>query len=67
MMEYIPIVVAFIAGYLLGTNKQQKESDAHKAWESYCKQLEKDIGYYKDLCQWHVEEKEKNRQYKEYK
>jgi len=61
MIEYIVIfIVAFIIGYAWAItqhissvpNKEIKDEDTIAG-------LRKEIEYYKDLCLWHVEEKEK--------
>lgn len=69
MIEYIVIfLVAFGIGYMLAI-QQHINSVPYKDLkdEDTIAGLRKEIEYYKDLCLWHVEEKEKLKQYKEYK
>ena len=61
MIEFTIFVVAFVMGYIIGSNKQ-KPSDNVQLLQSQIQQLNTEIGYYKDLCRWHVEEKEKLKQ-----
>lgn len=60
-MEYFGYVLVWIFGYLIGynTNKKDPVSIREEVLESLNMELKKDIEYYKDLCKWHVEEKER--------
>ena len=62
MIEYIVIfVIAFGLGCVVGNNKKSIEPKENKDQETI-NELRKEIEYYKDLCLWHVEEKEKLKQ-----
>ena len=62
MIEYIVIfVIAFGLGCVFGNNKKSIEPKENKDQETI-NELRKEIEYYKDLCLWHVEEKEKLKQ-----
>lgn len=61
MLEYIVVgIIAFIVGYSWAIN-QHISSVPYKELkdEDTIAGLRKEIDYYKDLCKWHVEEKEK--------
>jgi hypothetical protein len=64
MIEYIVIgIIAFAIGYVMAI-QQHINSVPHKDLkdEETIAGLRKEIEYYKDLCLWHVEEKEKLKQ-----
>lgn len=60
MIEFAIFVIAFIIGYAMASNK--KSSNTVDLLQAQVQQLNTEIGYYKDLCLWHVEEKEKLKQ-----
>ena len=61
MIEYIFIfVVAFALGYILAIQQHINSVPYQELKdEETISNLRKEISYYKDLCLWHVEEKEK--------
>lgn len=56
MFEIISYIIVFVVGYLLAYNRPVPTNPKD---DETIAELRKEIGYYKDLCQWHVEEKEK--------
>ena len=56
------IALAFFIGFLVGLVMRKKDqdvvNDTMERNEKYRK-YEEEIKYYKDLCHWHVEQKEK--------
>ena len=55
------IALAFFIGFLIGLVLKPKDKDLKEQQEIYDKkviQYEIDIAYYKDLCHWHVQQKE---------
>ena len=54
----VMFLFAMILGYIIGSGNC-KESLTDEELEARVVELEKQIKYYKDLCLWHVEEKEK--------
>lgn len=61
MIEILIYAVVFLIGLLVGRGIK-KEPPAVEVMTNQVIELEKQIEYYKDLCQWHVEEKEKLKQ-----
>ena len=57
-------ILWFFLGAFLGflIHRSQKPSVTIEILQSQVEQLNTEIGYYKDLCKWHVEEKEKLKQ-----
>jgi len=57
MMEiFTAVFIGMIFGYLL---RKEKEPPIVELLQNQVEQYEKDLVYYKNLCKWHVEEKEK--------
>ena len=56
----VMLLFAMILGYIIGSGNC-KQPLTNEALEERIDELEKQIKYYKDLCLWHVEEKEKLR------
>ena len=58
-------IMWFFFGFLLGifvrTNKKEKLPIV-EVLSNQVQELERQLAYYKDLCKWHVEEKEKLKQ-----
>ena len=55
--------IAFIIGFLIGLVMRPKDKDLKEQQEIYDKkviQYEIDIAYYKQLCKWHVEQRNQN-------
>jgi hypothetical protein len=50
----IALGIGMVIGYLL---KGEQEPPLVEILQAKCKQYEKDIIYYKDLCKWHAERK----------
>ena len=59
----IYIILGFIIGFIVSSYMRNDNCDDYKEdldrRHKEINQLKKEIGYYKDLCAWHVEEKEK--------
>ena len=56
------IGLAFIIGFMIGLVMRPKDKDLVEQKEIYDKkavQYEIDLQYYKELCKWHVQQKEK--------
>ena len=56
------IGLAFIIGFMIGLVMRPKDKDLVEQKEIYDKkvvQYEIDLRYYKELCKWHVQQKEK--------
>ena len=56
------IGLAFIIGFMIGLVMRPKDKDYEEQKAIYDKkvvQYEIDLQYYKQLCKWHVEQKEK--------
>lgn len=53
---FLALGVGLILGYLLKTEQHPPVVDV---LTNQVEELEKQVEYYKDLCLWHVEEKEK--------
>lgn len=58
MIEAITYLVILLVGFLAGRGSR-KEQPALEVLSNQVIELEKQLEYYKDLCLWHVEEKEK--------
>jgi len=52
----IAVIIGMIFGYLF---KKEKEPPIVEILQKQVEHYEKEIEYYKDLCTWHVEEKER--------
>ena len=50
--------IMLILGYVIGSSRC-KQPQTNEELEQKIDKLEKEIEYYKDLCLWHVKEKEK--------
>ena len=61
MIDLLGGVMFLILGYIIGL-RNCKQPLTNEALEERIDELEKQIKYYKDLCLWHVEEKEKLKQ-----
>ena len=61
LLSGIMVLFAMILGYIIGSGNC-KQPLTNEALEERIDELEKQIKYYKDLCLWHVEEKEKLKQ-----
>lgn len=60
----IDVFIAFVIGTLMGYLSRPKDIDIQEQQEIYDRQIkahEETIRYYKELCQWHVEQR-KNRE-----
>ena len=56
------IGLAFMIGFMIGLVMRPKDKDLVEQKEIYDKkvvQYEIDLQYYKELCKWHVQQKEK--------
>jgi hypothetical protein len=56
------IALSFFIGFLVGLVMRPKDPDVQEQYTLYDRQIkaqEETIQYYKDLCKWHVEQKEK--------
>ena len=56
------IGLAFMIGFMIGLVMRPKDKDLVEQKEIYDKkvvQYEIDLRYYKELCKWHVQQKEK--------
>jgi len=56
------IGLAFFIGFLIGLVMRPKDKDLKEQTDIYNRkyeEYEKEIVYYKDLCKWHVEQKNK--------
>lgn len=62
MIEILIYAVVFLIGLLVGRGARQEPPPTVDILSNQIAELEKQIEYYKDLCQWHVEEKEKLKQ-----
>ena len=57
MFELIcALVIGSVFGYLL---KKEKQPPIVEILQNQVEKLEEDVAYYKDLCKWHVEQKDK--------
>ena len=57
MIELIcALVIGLVFGYLL---KKEKQPPIVEILQNQVEKLEEDVAYYKDLCKWHVEQKDK--------
>ena len=57
------IGLAFIIGFMIGLVMRPKDKDLKEQQEIYntlYKKYAEDIQYYKDLCKWHVEQRNQN-------
>ena len=59
MIEVLTYLVVLLIGYLAGRGTKQEPPPAIDIMSNQVAELEKKIKYYKELCLWHVEEKEK--------
>jgi len=56
------IALSFFIGFLVGLVMRPKNKDIKEQTDIYNRkyqEYETEIKYYKDLCKWHVEQKEK--------
>ena len=56
MIEVLTYLAVLLIGYLAGRGSKQEPPPVI---DNQVAELEKTIKYYKELCLWHVEEKEK--------
>lgn len=56
-MDILWFLLGVVIGFLL--HRSQKSTVAADVLQSQVQQLNTEVSYYKDLCKWHVEEKEK--------
>ena len=59
----IDIGIAMLIGFMAGLFIKPKDKDLQEQKEVYDKKLiqyEQEIKYYKDLCKWHVEQRNQN-------
>jgi len=59
----IDIGIAMLIGFMAGLFIKPKDKDLTEQKEIYENKLfeyRKDVEYYKDLCKWHVEQRNKN-------
>lgn len=57
MFELIcALVIGLVFGYLL---KKEKQPPIIDILQNQVEKLEEDVAYYKNLCKWHVEQKDK--------
>jgi len=57
------IGIAFFIGFMIGLVMRPKDKDLKEQQEIYntlYKKYAEDIQYYKDLCKWHVEQRNQN-------
>ena len=59
MIEVLTYLAVLLIGYLAGRDTKQEPPPAIDIMSNQVAELEKKIKYYKELCLWHVEEKEK--------
>ena len=55
------IALAFFIGFLIGLVMRPKDQDIKEQTDNYNRkyqEYEQEIKYYKDLCHWHVQQKE---------
>jgi len=59
MIEVLTYLAVLLIGYLAGRGTRKEPPPAIEIMSNQVAELEKRIKYYKELCLWHVEEKEK--------
>jgi hypothetical protein len=68
--EMIDIGIAFFIGLMIGLVLKPKDKDLteqQKIYDEKCIRYEIDLKYYRELCKWHVERANEQRQTKEEK
>ena len=61
MSDILWFFFGFLLGIFVGANKKEKLPIV-EILSNQVQELERQLAYYKDLCKWHVEEKEKLKQ-----
>jgi hypothetical protein len=54
------IALAFFIGFIIGLVIRKKDPSIKEQTDIYnrkCQEYEQEIKYYKDLCQWHVQQR----------
>jgi hypothetical protein len=62
MIEIFTYAVMIMIGFLAGRGARKEPPPDTEVLTNQIEELNKQIEYYKDLCLWHVEEKEKLKQ-----
>ena len=61
MSDILVFFFGVLLGFIIHYNKKP-QPPAIEVLSNQVQELEKQLAYYKDLCKWHVEEKEKLKQ-----
>jgi len=57
MIDILSYIIIFLIAFMIGRNSRKHPEQTNQ--EKTIEELKEKIAYYKDLCHWHVEDKER--------